>query len=183
MAPIEQVAGRMVKIIRELKPDVVVTHDAGRGYVHPDHVATHHAAVKAFYAASDPSQYHETGSIFQPRKLYFGVRPLGFMRFMIRLMPLFGQDPHHFGRNKDVDLTKVSGVEYPVNAIIHLTKQAREIRARAFACHASQGGSQPRRVPFFFRITEILRRHQDYFMRAYPPPTRHREKDLFEGLS
>ena len=31
MAPIEEVAGRMVKIIRELEPDVVITHDAGGG--------------------------------------------------------------------------------------------------------------------------------------------------------
>ena len=29
MAPVEEVAGRMVKIIREIKPLVVVTHDAG----------------------------------------------------------------------------------------------------------------------------------------------------------
>ena len=43
MAPIEEVAGRMVKIIRELKPDVVLTHDAGGGYGHPDHIATHNA--------------------------------------------------------------------------------------------------------------------------------------------
>jgi LmbE family N-acetylglucosaminyl deacetylase len=182
MAPIEQVAGRMVKIIRELKPDVVVTHDAGAGYVHPDHIATHHATVKAFYAASDPSQYPEAGPVFQPRKLYFGVRPLRFMKLMVRLMPLFGQDPHHFGRNKDVDFTKTMGVEYPVHAAIYLTKQARDIRARAFACHVSQGGGQPRRGPFLFRIANILRRQQDYFMREYPPPIRRREKDLFEGV-
>ena len=36
MAPIEEVTGRMVKIIRELKPDVMVTHDAGGDYGHPD---------------------------------------------------------------------------------------------------------------------------------------------------
>jgi LmbE family N-acetylglucosaminyl deacetylase len=183
MVPVEQVAGRMVKIIRELKPDVVVTHDAGRGYIHPDHIATHNGTVKAFYAASDPSQYPEAGPAFQPRKLYFGVRPFGFMRIMIKLMPLFGHDPRHFGRNKDVDLTKTMGVEYPVNAVIHPTKQAREIRTRAFICHASQGGGQPRRGPFLFRIAEIFRRQQDYFMREYPPPTRRREKDLFEGIS
>ena len=32
MASVDEVAARMVKIIRELKPDVVITHDAGGGY-------------------------------------------------------------------------------------------------------------------------------------------------------
>ena len=183
MAPVEQVAGRIVKIIRELKPDVVVTHDAGRGYIHPDHIATHNATVKAFYAAGDSSQYPEAGPAFQPRKLYFGVRPFGFMRLMIKLMPLFGQDPHHFGRNGDIDLTERMKVEYPVHAVIRAGKEAREIRARAVACHASQLGGMPRRGPLLLRVAEALRRKQDCFMREYPPPTRHREKDLFEGVT
>ena len=92
-APVEQVAGLMVKIIRELKPDVVVTHDAGGGYGHPDHIATHNAEVKAFYAANDPAQFPKAGPPFQPAKLYFGVRPAGIMKIVVRLMPLLGQNP------------------------------------------------------------------------------------------
>ena len=182
MAPIEEVAGRMVKIIREFKPDVVLTHDAGGGYGHPDHIATHNATVKAFYAAGDPAQYPKAGPVFRPYKLYFGVRPRRYTRLMVKLMALFGQDLHHFGRNRDIDITKTMDVEYPFHAVIRPTKQAREIRVRAAACHASQGGGQPRRGPLLFRINEMFRRQQDYFMREYPPPTRRREKDLFEGL-
>lgn len=182
MAPVEEVAGRMVRIIREVKPDVIVTHDGHGGYGHPDHIATHNATVKAFYAAGDSAQYPESGPAFKPRKLYFTVRPHGLMKIMVRLMPLFGQDPHHFGRNRDMDLTRRMAVEYPVHAVIRQTKQAREIRARAAACHASQLGGRPRRGPLLFRLAEAFRRQQDCFMREYPPPTRHREKDLFEGL-
>jgi N-acetyl-1-D-myo-inositol-2-amino-2-deoxy-alpha-D-glucopyranoside deacetylase len=182
MAPVDEVAGKMVKIIRTLKPDVVLTHDAGGGYGHPDHIATHNAAVKAFYAAADPAQYPGAGPAFKPSKLYFGVRPFKDMKLMIKLMPLFGQDPHHFGRNKDIDFTKVMGVEYPVNAVVRLTKQAREIRVRAAACHASQGGGQTRGGPLIFRISGLFRQPQDHFMREYPPPNQHLEKDLFEGL-
>ena len=185
MAPLEEVAGRIVKIIREIKPDVVITHDAGGRYGHPDHIATHNATVKAFYAAGDPTQYTEAGPVFQPRKLYFGVRPRGLTKMMVKLMPLFGQDPHRFGRNKDIDFTRMIDVEYPVHAVIRLSKQAIEIRNKAAACHASQGGGRPRPGPFrILRIIEKLRGQRDYFMRAYPPPTRrHREKDLFEGVN
>jgi len=181
MAPFDEVVGKMVGIIREIRPDVVITHDAGGGYGHPDHIATHNAAVKAFYAAADPEQYPEAGPAFQSQKLYFRVWPRGFMKIAVKLMPLFGQDPHHFGRNKDIDLTK-SIVEYPVHAIIRPTKKAREIRTRAAAYHASQGGSQPRWRSSILRILETLRREQNAFMCEYPPPTRHRGKDLFEGI-
>lgn len=185
MAPLEEVAGRMVKIIRELKPDIVVTHDVGGGYGHPDHIATHDATVKAFYAAGNPARYPESGPAFQPHKLYFTVRPRGYTKVMARLMPLFGQDPKHFGRNKDIDLTLMTGVEYPIHAVISISKQAIDARNKAAACHASQGGGRPRQSLLrVLRTIENFRGQKDYFMRGYPVPTSlHREKDLFDGLN
>jgi LmbE family N-acetylglucosaminyl deacetylase len=183
-APIEQVASLMVKIIRELKPDVVITHDAGGGYGHPDHIATHNAVVKAFHAANDPAQFPQAGPPFQPVKLYFGVRPAGIMKIAVRLMPLLGQNPRKFGRNKDIDLTKMLDVKYPVHALVRLKTDSLAIRDGASACHASQGGGRPRPGPFrIFRLIESLRGQRDYFMRDYPPVTsKHLEKDLFEGI-
>jgi hypothetical protein len=35
------------------------------------------------------------------------------MKLLVKLMPMFGQNPHHFGRNKDIDLTKTTDVDYP----------------------------------------------------------------------
>ena len=49
---IDEVAGRVVKYIRELKPDVVLTHDPIGGYKHPDHIHIHHATKLAFEKAS-----------------------------------------------------------------------------------------------------------------------------------
>jgi N-acetyl-1-D-myo-inositol-2-amino-2-deoxy-alpha-D-glucopyranoside deacetylase len=185
MAPLEEVAGRIVKIIRELRPDVVVTHDEGGGYGHPDHVATNNAVVMAFRAAADPERYPEAGPAFSPSKLYFPVHPRRFMKLFIRLMPLLGQDPHHFGRNRDIDITRMIGVEYPVHAVIRLTKEAVAARNRALACHASQTVTVLRR-PWLFRTVEMferLRGPRDYFMRVYPPPDgKRKEKDLFQGL-
>jgi N-acetyl-1-D-myo-inositol-2-amino-2-deoxy-alpha-D-glucopyranoside deacetylase len=184
MAPLEEVTSRMAKIIRDLKPDVVITHDAGGGYGHPDHIIVHHAAVKAFYAAADAAQFPAAGSPFQTAKLYFGVRPHGFEKIIVKLMPLFGQNPHKFGRNKDIDLTKIFDSKYPIHAVIRLKQPSLDIRDAASACHASQGGGRPRQGPFrIFRIVNALRGQKDYFMRDYPPSTKHIEKDLFEGIN
>jgi LmbE family N-acetylglucosaminyl deacetylase len=191
-APIEQVAERLVKIIRDLRPDVVITHDPSGGYQHPDHIATHKAAVKAFQAAADPQQFPQAGPAFQPGKLYFGVRSNRVMKMMIKLMPLFGQNPHKFGRNKDIDLTNIVNAEYPIHAFVRLSKKALEVRNKAAACHASQGGGRPPGRGFglfgfvnsLFRVANRIFGYKDYFMRAYPSPDgRRRESDLFQGLS
>ncbi len=181
--PVGDVAGCMAKIIRDLRPEVVVTFDPIGGYRHPDHIAVHDAAVKAFREAGDPSKYPEAGPAFQPHKLYFSVFSRRFLKIAVRLMPLFGQDPRHLGVNKDIDIASLVEVDYPVHAVIHLTKQSRETVAMASACYASQLGGTPRRT-FLFRLVEKISRRNDLFMRAYPPLDRRlgRESDLFDGI-
>ena len=181
-APVEEAAGRIVKLLRELKPQVVITHDPIGGYRHPDHIAAHNAAVKAYYAASDPAQYPEAGPAWKPDKLYYQTMPHAMMKLAIRLMPLFGRDPHKFGRNGDIDLTKLVETEYPIHAIIHISKEAEEIRSNAIRCHASQlGGEPPRRG--MLGIIQRFQKPQDHFMRADPPVQgKVKEKDLFEGI-
>src|SRR6478752_868792 len=48
-----EAVGRLVRVIRELKPRVMVTEPVGGGYEHPDHVRCHSISVDAFRAASD----------------------------------------------------------------------------------------------------------------------------------
>ena len=182
-APVARVAEKMVEVIRRLRPDVVITHDSGGGYGHPDHIAVHNAAVMAFYAAADPAAYPQTGPAFKPARLYFIIHPHRYMKLALRLMPLLGQDPRRFGRNKDIDLTRMMAADYPVHAVIRISKRAAQMRNEAFACHASQGGGRPGAAAFrIFALLENLGEPRDYFMRAYPPPDKKSEKDLFEGL-
>lgn len=182
-APLDEVAGRIVKILRELKPQVVITFDPMGGYNHPDHVAVHQATVKAFYAAGDAGQYPDNGESFQPQKLYFSIFPWGLLKITVKLMPLWGQDPHRLGKNQDIDLASVASVNYPVHAIVRLNKQALELKDKATACHASQLGEGRPRRGWLFALADKFIRRRDLFMRAYPPvKSRRKEKDLFAGL-
>jgi len=45
---LDEVAGKVVKYIRELKPDIVLTFDPIGGYRHPDHIHIQQATVLAF---------------------------------------------------------------------------------------------------------------------------------------
>jgi N-acetyl-1-D-myo-inositol-2-amino-2-deoxy-alpha-D-glucopyranoside deacetylase len=179
---IDDVTGRMVKLIRELKPEVIVTFDPIGGYRHPDHIAVHNAAVKAFRAAGDRSQYFDAGPAFQPQKLYYHVFSRSLLKLAVRLMPLFGQDPRHLGVNKDIDLAGLVEVDFPINAVISVNKRSKEIGAQASACYRSQLSGTPRQS-FLFRLAEKWSRRHDLFTRAYPQPAgRKKEKDLFEGV-
>jgi N-acetyl-1-D-myo-inositol-2-amino-2-deoxy-alpha-D-glucopyranoside deacetylase len=179
--PVDDVASKVVHYIRSLRPQVVVTHDPIGGYKHPDHIAMHRATLRAFQLAADPS-FSSDLPPFQPDKLYYQTMPKAIMRWAVRLAPLLGMDPRHFGRNRDIDL--VSVVEegsFPTHARINC-RSVSEIRDEATACHTSQlGGAIGRKGPM-----TILRRYMggtESFMRAYPkPPNGLREKDLFEGI-
>ena len=183
-APIEEVTGRVVKVIRDLRPQVVITFDPIGGYRHPDHIAIHNATVRAFSAAGDPQQYPEAGRPFAPQKLYFHTFPKGFFKWAVKVLPIFGQDPSHWGRNKDIDFASLAQVEFPVHAHIHLDGPAIDAKSRASACHSSQlGGGPPASGLLGLAFRSI--QNQEMFMRAYPPVApgqRVRETDLFEGV-
>ena len=51
---IDEVAGKVVRYIRELKPDIVLTFDPIGGYKHPDHIHIHNATVLAFGELPEP---------------------------------------------------------------------------------------------------------------------------------
>jgi N-acetyl-1-D-myo-inositol-2-amino-2-deoxy-alpha-D-glucopyranoside deacetylase len=54
---------RLVRLIRRMRPQVVVTYGADGGYGHPDHVATHHFTTAAVRAAADPRYRGERGDL------------------------------------------------------------------------------------------------------------------------
>jgi mycothiol S-conjugate amidase len=71
-APLDEAVGRLVKLIREHKPHVILTYgDDQRGYPHPDHLRVHEISVIAFDAAGDPDQYPDLGEPWQPLKMYY----------------------------------------------------------------------------------------------------------------
>ena len=163
--PVEEVAARVVRYMREVQPDVVLTFDPIGGYRHPDHIQIHNATVLAFEKAADASFHPEAGAPFQPGALYFHTIPRGLFKFGVRLLKLFGKDPRKWGRNGDIDLVSLAEVDFPVHARIDYRSVA-ERKIQASACHASQGGGQMRRgfVGTFFRLFDGV----ETFMRAYP---------------
>jgi mycothiol S-conjugate amidase len=71
-APLDEAVGRLVKIIREERPQVIITYRDDRDfYPHPDHIRVHEISVPAFDLAGDPEAYPDAGEPWQPLKLYY----------------------------------------------------------------------------------------------------------------
>jgi mycothiol S-conjugate amidase len=88
-APMPEAVGKLVAIIREERPQVVVTYADGRaGYAHPDHLRVHAITAPAFDAAGDPDQYPNLGEPWQPLKLYYVGGGMSAKR-MLALTPLY----------------------------------------------------------------------------------------------
>lgn len=186
-APLEEVTRRVTEVIREVRPQVVITFDPYGGYGHPDHIKVHEATTRAFEAAGDPAQFAEQVESglqpYRPQKLYFMTFDRRVLRLFVKLMPLFGQDPRHMGRNKDIDYTEIARHAYPMHAFI-TTREFAAQAERARMCHASQLGGMGRPTLMQRARRLLTGLYTETYMRAYPPVDgKHlRETDLFAGV-
>ena len=179
--PIPQAEEAVVRVIRSLRPQVIITHDERGGYGHPDHIAVHRAVIRAFRSAADPGQFPDAGEPHRAQKLYYPVFSRRALRITVRLMRLLGKDPRRYGRNRDIDLAGLVEHEPPVHAVIGLDRQAVRAREEATACYRSQLPGRRRGV---MRLADRLFGHQDLFTLGKPAAMPGDiEKDLFANTT
>jgi len=70
LADPEEALGRLVRLIRQHRPQVLVTYNEKGGYGHPDHIKCHQLTVAAYDAAGDTGRFPEAGEPWTPSKLY-----------------------------------------------------------------------------------------------------------------
>ena len=182
-APLEEVAEKITRLIRRIRPQVVLTHDPSGGYFHPDHVKVHQATHLAFHSAGDPDRYaHQLKdglAPYQPQKLYFTAFPRGLVRIAVRILPYLGLNPEALGRNKDINVKRIAEVDQVVTTRIGITPYYKA-RQQAARCHASQ--TSGRRGGLTDYVGRWIFRY-DTFSRAVPPfESGGVERDLFAGI-
>ncbi|NNF64261.1 MAG: hypothetical protein HKN07_08360, partial [Acidimicrobiia bacterium] len=79
-----EATGRLVRLIRELKPHVVTAYDPFGGYGHPDHIQVHRIGTAAFYGAGDVGRFplEDGEQVWEPSKLYWATFPRSAVRRM-----------------------------------------------------------------------------------------------------
>jgi LmbE family N-acetylglucosaminyl deacetylase len=180
-AATDEVAQRIIHQVQTLKPDMIITHDQFGGYGHPDHIKLHQATLRAYemmyglkMATNDRGLTVITETATTPvtpiPRLYVTAMSRRTMKLAVRLLPLFGYDPHKFGRNQDIDLVQISSWFVPITAKINVRPYLPD-KERASACHQSQ---RPPSQQGNFITALAFRRAQntETFSRLYPPVKR-----------
>ncbi|MEU6728726.1 N-acetyl-1-D-myo-inositol-2-amino-2-deoxy-alpha-D-glucopyranoside deacetylase [Nonomuraea wenchangensis] len=108
-ADLDEAAGELVEVIREVRPQVLVTYDANGFYGHPDHIQAHRVARRAFELAAKPD--FGDGEPWQIAKFYHTALPRSVMRRTAEALSEAGTgflledvDDMPFG-NRDEDVT------------------------------------------------------------------------------
>jgi N-acetyl-1-D-myo-inositol-2-amino-2-deoxy-alpha-D-glucopyranoside deacetylase len=123
-ADLDEATADLVRIVRDVRPQVLVSYDEHGGYGHPDHIRAHQITARAFTAAADPDFAPDAGAPWQVAKRYQTAMP--------RSAAQAGFD--HF-RNSDVPNNPFAGLESIDDMVVRLTDDAEittEIDASAF---------------------------------------------------
>jgi LmbE family N-acetylglucosaminyl deacetylase len=170
-ASLDETTDRLLTIMRETRPDVVITYDEEGGYGHPDHVMTHRVAVEAFNRAQ--------GQPWAPRKLYESARSReAFKRYAEGLKTLDLKIPWLDG---DFNFDEYGIPESELTAIIDISAVA-ALKKQALLVHRTQ-------IPADFFYLQIPDEaftsigNKEFFQRVAPPPRKgEQETDLFAGI-
>jgi N-acetyl-1-D-myo-inositol-2-amino-2-deoxy-alpha-D-glucopyranoside deacetylase len=104
-ADLREAADFLVEMIREVRPQVLVTYDEFGGYGHPDHIQAHRVATYGASLAAVPSYRHDLGAAWDIRKIYWNALPRSVIENVIAQMAADGSD--FFGSDNVDDLAYV----------------------------------------------------------------------------
>ncbi|MFF5333015.1 N-acetyl-1-D-myo-inositol-2-amino-2-deoxy-alpha-D-glucopyranoside deacetylase [Streptomyces sp. NPDC013181] len=74
-ADVDEAAGHLVDVIREVRPQVLVTYDPDGGYGHPDHIQAHRVATRAAELAADAAYRPGAATPHAVAKVYWNRVP------------------------------------------------------------------------------------------------------------
>ena len=123
---LEEAANELVKIILEIKPQVLITYDEFGGYGHPDHIKAHRVAMRA-------AEIAETKG-WKIEKIYWNTMPRSVIQMGIEKMKEVGSD--FFGAESADDLPFAKPDEL-VTSVVHASEFVPQ-KLAAMKAHATQ---------------------------------------------
>jgi N-acetyl-1-D-myo-inositol-2-amino-2-deoxy-alpha-D-glucopyranoside deacetylase len=90
-ADLDDAVAHAVAVVREIRPQVLVTYDENGGYGHPDHIQAHRVAMAGVDASADPGYRPDLGPAWQVAKVYWCCTPRSVLREGAELMASLGE--------------------------------------------------------------------------------------------
>ncbi|MET9323736.1 N-acetyl-1-D-myo-inositol-2-amino-2-deoxy-alpha-D-glucopyranoside deacetylase [Streptomyces sp. NPDC003038] len=191
-ADVDEAAAYLVEVIRELRPQVLVTYDPDGGYGHPDHIQAHRVAMRAAELAAEGAYRRDLGLPHEIGKIYWNRVPLSVVEEgFARLRAARGEVPVPAGGGATPFPGLASPADVPgvvaderITAEIDADEARAAAKAAAMRAHATQIALDG---PFFAlsnNLAQPLFTREYYELVAGRPgaPAGERERDLFAGV-
>lgn len=175
-----EAARRLIRLIRQLRPQVVITYNENGGYGHPDHIAVHRITVAAYEDAGNPS-YHTEDELppWQPAKLYYTAFPRSRLLQMRELLRAAGQESPF--EDSEMDMEQMTTADELVTTHIDVRGYLPQ-KMQALRCHRTQLAPDS----FFFQLPEEMSRlamgYEHFVLSRSTASSPAPEDDLFAGL-
>lgn len=127
----------MVEVIREVRPQVIVTYDQHGGYGHPDHIQAHRVAMYGAVLAAVPSYRPELGEAWDVPKIYWSAMSESRLREGLRHLRDSGDDTTFEGMDPDGPMPPFVLADRFITTEIDGTPYAQQ-KMDAMAAHATQ---------------------------------------------
>ncbi len=138
-ASFDEATARLVALVRQERPQVLVTYDENGFYGHPDHIKAHQITVAAYEAAGDPARWPEAGEAWQPAKLYYTAVARSKIKNFGRLLREAGiEAPFEGGEAREPDIGTPDEL---ITTEVDVSPQV-ERKRQALMAHASQMGPE-----------------------------------------
>jgi N-acetyl-1-D-myo-inositol-2-amino-2-deoxy-alpha-D-glucopyranoside deacetylase len=167
MAPLAEAAKRLAVIMREERPDVVVTYTPDGTYGHPDHIKAHHTTIAALDLLA--------GEGWSPAKAYLHAVPRSFVTEVRERM-------REMGREEDANAFRIAGIpDEEITTIVDVRDLVARKRA-SFAAHVSQNDPNSPFATMAEQMFVAAFGHEQFVLERGALGEPHPEHDLFVGV-
>jgi N-acetyl-1-D-myo-inositol-2-amino-2-deoxy-alpha-D-glucopyranoside deacetylase len=136
-ADLTEAATYLVEIIRELRPQVMITYDEFGGYGHPDHIQAHRVATYAAALAAVPSYRRDLGEPHDIAKIYWGAMSATKVRQGLRDLRAAGDHTSFEGMDPEGDLPAFMVEDDALSAMVEADDYA-AVKMEALKAHRTQ---------------------------------------------
>jgi N-acetyl-1-D-myo-inositol-2-amino-2-deoxy-alpha-D-glucopyranoside deacetylase len=165
-AALDEAAGRLAGVLREERPDVVITYAEDGVYGHPDHIKAHFVTTAALDLLARDG--------WTPTKLYYTAIPRSLMERFMSEMP---QD----ARRDEVGMRILGTPDELVTTQVDVHEYV-DRKRKAFAAHVTQNDPNSWFTTMADQIYEMVFGTEYYQLARGKPGSALPENDVFAGI-
>lgn len=160
----DEIRFKLMKLLRSIRPHVVITFEPMGWYGHPDHIAAGRFATESYYLASDPDALPDAGPAWKPSRLFHAALLRSEFAKVGEYVRSQGWDSSDFD---SILLDEPDPIAEQITHVFDASAYA-EVKEKSMDCHKTQFGEDH----VFKKLPKQIRQSvnaNEYFIQVDPP--------------